>query len=285
MTRFDPVARERELDEEIRVHLDMDVRERLARGESLQEAERAAREELGDLVWVKAAARAAWAGAPEPPLAGAPQTANDRMKASFRSWFWAAMILATLVHTGVFALWPEMAAAVPTIERDSALVILDMPKIDIPQAPEPLPRPALPVPVASPPSEDLTIASTAWDENPVEKLPPPPAQAAGAVGVTVGFYPYTVRPEILNREEVARAMEREYPPVLRDASIGGTVDVQFFVDEHGVVRDRRVEQSSGHAALDAAALAVADAFRFSPALDRDRRVPVWVTFPIRFRVQ
>jgi len=32
-------------------------------------------------------------------------------------------------------------------------------------------------------------------------------------------------------------------------------------------------------------LAVAGLYRFSPALNRDTRVPVWVSFPIRFEVR
>ena len=36
-----------------------------------------------------------------------------------------------------------------------------------------------------------------------------------------------------NRADVVRAMEREYPPLLRDAGIGGTVRVYFFIDENG----------------------------------------------------
>jgi protein TonB len=90
---------------------------------------------------------------------------------------------------------------------------------------------------------------------------------------------------VLTRDEVVRAMVREYPAVLRDAGIGGTVTVFFFVDENGLVRDRRIDQSSGIPGLDAAALEVAETFRFSPALNRDHKVPVWVSLPIRFQVR
>jgi TonB family protein len=107
-------------------------------------------------------------------------------------------------------------------------------------------------------------------------------------GVTYGepvFTPYTVPPSILNREQVVRAMADAYPALLRDAGIGGTVRVFFFIDETGTVRDRRIDQSSGHPALDDAALAVAGVYRFSAALNRDRPTPVWVSFPITFRVR
>ena len=99
------------------------------------------------------------------------------------------------------------------------------------------------------------------------------------------FTPYSVAPSILNRADIVRAMEREYPPLLRDAGIGGTVRVYFFIDENGRVQDRQIDESSGHQALDAAAMAVFDIYRFSPALNRDKAVPVWVSFSITFQVR
>ena len=99
------------------------------------------------------------------------------------------------------------------------------------------------------------------------------------------FTPYSVAPSILNRADIVRAMEREYPPLLRDAGIGGTVRVYFFIDENGRVQDRQIDESSGHQALDDAAMAVFDIYRFSPALNRDKAVPVWVSFSITFQVQ
>lgn len=99
------------------------------------------------------------------------------------------------------------------------------------------------------------------------------------------FTPYSVGPEITNRAEVTRALDRAYPAVLRDAGIGGSARVWFFIDEEGRVQDTRIETSSGHAELDRAALAVADVMRFTPALNRDQPVPVWVTFPVRFQTR
>jgi len=49
--------------------------------------------------------------------------------------------------------------------------------------------------------------------------------------------------------------------------------------------DRRVSQSSGHTQLDEAALRVADVFRFSPALNREMIVRVWIEIPITFHVR
>jgi protein TonB len=99
------------------------------------------------------------------------------------------------------------------------------------------------------------------------------------------FTPYAVGPEILNRTEVQHALEEGYPPLLREAGIGGTAAVWFFIDTEGRVQDTRIRTSSGHAPLDAAALRVAGTVRFAPARQGERAVPVWVTFPITFQTK
>ena len=96
------------------------------------------------------------------------------------------------------------------------------------------------------------------------------------------FTPYAVAPDYTNPNEVRRALEGEYPPLLRDAGVGGTVQVWFFIDESGTVRNAVVNEGSGHVALDEAALRVAPVFKFTPALNRDKAVPVWVSLPITF---
>ena len=99
------------------------------------------------------------------------------------------------------------------------------------------------------------------------------------------FTPMTVRPEILNRSEVLQALMRLYPPALRDAGIGGTVEVWFFISEDGTVIDSRVSEPSTHPELNEAALEVANVFKFSPALNRETTVQVWIRLPITFEVR
>ena len=45
-----------------------------------------------------------------PAVELAAETANERLKKSFASWFWGSMIVATFAHFGTFAFWPEMQA-------------------------------------------------------------------------------------------------------------------------------------------------------------------------------
>ncbi len=210
-------------------------------------------------------------------------TANDRFKRSFGTWFWGSMIVATAAHFAVFAFWPEMTAEDVSVISEQLEAIELPPEIEIPPPPEAIARPATPVIATADIDEDITIAPTTFEDNPVEDLPPPPEEITTTdISAAPTFTPYTVRPDIKNRAEVARALEREYPPLLRDAGIGGTVQVWFFIDEQGSVVNTLVNESSGHKALDDAAIQVANIIQFTPALNRDKRVPVWISLPITF---
>lgn len=96
------------------------------------------------------------------------------------------------------------------------------------------------------------------------------------------FTPMTVRPQLKNVREVQQALQRNYPPLLRDAGIGGTAKLWFLIDQDGVVQDTRINRSAGYDAFDQAALTVAKVMEFTPAYNRDRRVPVWVALNITF---
>ncbi|MFV2006741.1 MAG: TonB family protein [Longimicrobiales bacterium] len=220
-----------------------------------------------------------------PSIAAQHETENDRFKRSFGSWFWGSMIAATVIHFAVFQFWPTLTAEDVSFSSDELETIELPPEIKIPPPPKRIARPAVPVVATADIEEDITIAPTTFEDNPVEDLPPPPSERENDISSAPVFTPMTVRPEIKNRGEVIRAMEREYPAILRDAGIGGRVAVWFFIDEDGTVRDTRISQTSGHAGLDDAAIKVADVYRFTPALNRDKKVQVWVQFTITFEVR
>ncbi len=213
------------------------------------------------------------------------ENANDRFKKSFSVWFWSGMIAATAVHFAIFAFWPQM------VPEDVGLNVTDIeaieipPEVEIPPPPEAIARPATPVIAEATIDQDITIEPTTFEDNPVENLPPPPDEVETDISDTPRFTPLSVQPAMLNRPEIIRTLEREYPPLLRDAGIGGTVVVWFLVDETGRVKDTRIATSSDHAALDAAALRVANVFRFSPPMNMDKAITAWVTFPITFETR
>ena len=91
--------------------------------------------------------------------------------------------------------------------------------------------------------------------------------------------------ELLNGEEVARALIRAYPPLLRDAGIGGEVMLWVLVDATGNVTQAKVGSSSGRAELDAAAVEVAvGKMKFAPAKN-GQNVKTWIALPVSFKTQ
>jgi len=213
-------------------------------------------------------------------------SANDRFKRRFNDWFWGSMVVAALLHGLMFTLWPAMGVADAGFDSEELTAIELPPVVDIPPAPQAITRPALPVVTNTVVDEEITIAPTTPDANPVNTLPPPPTRSASSQDIESApvFTPFEVAPRVLNRDEVQRVLERSYPSMLRDAGIGGRVDVWFFLDEAGQVLKYQVNETSGYPTLDSAALKVADIMRFSPAKNRDRSVRVWVSLPITFSV-
>lgn len=211
----------------------------------------------------------------------AASTANERFKRSSRSSFWIALTVATLLHAAAFAGSPVFALD-PAAGPDGPELRVLPAEARIPEPPPPIQPPAAPkISDVAPGHVTLDpVTPEVWKRRPLD---PPPAGGAAEAGIP--FTPMEVAPRLLNTVEVRRALERHYPPVLRDAGIGGTVSVWFHIDAAGRVVETRVHRSSGYDDLDRAALAVAGVMEFSPALNRDRRVPVWVSIDVLFEVR
>lgn len=211
--------------------------------------------------------------------------ANDRFKKSFSTWLWGSVLTATALHFAMFMFWPDMTAADVSHRPPVTTVVTPADEIPMPEEPEPISRPANPVIATVDISEDITISPTTFEDNPVETFVQPQQEGVGSLMDEPGFTPMTVRPSLTNEREMQRALEREYPAILRDAGIGGTVLIHFFIDEEGAVQRTLVAETSGHVSLDEAALRVAGVARFTPALNLDKVVPVWIRIPITFRAR
>ena len=212
------------------------------------------------------------------------ESANDRFKQRFGAWLWAGIILSTALHFALVRFFPTLRAADLSFSVREFEAIELPPEVEIPPPPEAIARPAVPVVAQSQLEENITIAPTTFEENPVETLPPPPSDVS-RLGDQPVFTPYTVAPELRDPQRAAEILQRKFPDILRDAGIGGTVLVWAFVDETGVVKNCQVHTSSGNSALDQAAVAAVLEFEFRPALNYDQHVPVWVSLPVSFQIQ
>ena len=210
-------------------------------------------------------------------------TANERLKQSFGTRLWISLIVATLLHVLPFRFLPEIQVEDWGKSVQEVIRTVQLPPLELPPRPEAFRRPATPVFSADVPVTE-TLPVMTWTE--AREFPPPPVvdRVTGS-NDAVPFTPYTVAPMLRNPEDVTRALRREYPVNLRDAGIGGTVALLVHIDVDGRVTESRVGETSGYAALDAAALRVADVMRFRPAMNRDQRVAVWISMPVTFQVR
>jgi protein TonB len=227
------------------------------------------------------------------------------------AWGTPALVIEILAALGLVWITASRAAVEP--EAATMVRIVEQPpEVALPKPPPPPELPAsLPVSAASeaPPEvegfQELSMPTLVLTEIPAPPVlgantiraidftgegapggralaataPEPPPVEAGPV-----FTPFTVAPFLRNGQQVSRTLAREYPPQLRSVGIGGRVLLWLFIDATGTVRDTVLKTSSGFDALDEAAMRVAVTMEFSPAINRDRNVPVWVEVPIDFEV-
>lgn len=210
-------------------------------------------------------------------------TANDRFKSRSGDWMAIGVIAAALAHLGLFALFPSLTADDMGFTAEEAEVVDLPPEVKIPPPPEKISRPATPRVSAAKIDEDITIARTDFESNPIENLPPPPAGARPSD--VPSYIPRDVEPRMKNAAALQRLLQQRYPSMLREAGVSGTVGVYFFVDADGQVTNAQVQRSSGYPQFDQVALEVAQRGEFTPAMNRDKPVGVWIVLPVEFKTR
>jgi TonB family protein len=187
------------------------------------------------------------------------------------------------------------------------------PEMEEPEPPPPEPEPAAPPPVAKgfqtivPPAEPPpTIAPPNPNEQRVnvEDFSGIGKEGGVAKGVAEGVQQSTVErtappdqgtyelsaveelPRLSNGADFGRQLERNYPPLLRDARVSGTVTVRFRVNEDGRVDAESISISnSTHEQFNDPTIRAVRAMRFRPARVNNRPVRVWVEQPIQWTVR
>jgi TonB family protein len=210
-------------------------------------------------------------------------SANEAFKSHYSDWVGVGVITAVAVHFAFFTLFPNLQAADLTSTLDEIEAIELPPEVHVPPPPEVIARPATPKVAATTVDEDVTIAPTTFESNPVENLAPPPTDAARPEDRPT-FIPYDVPPKLLNPDEIRKKLSSSYPATLREAKIEGRVILWIFIDKEGTVLKSQVQVTSGFTKMDQVALDVANAMRFAPAKNRDKTTPVWVQQAIDFEV-
>ncbi|MXX77809.1 MAG: energy transducer TonB [Gemmatimonadales bacterium] len=116
-------------------------------------------------------------------------------------------------------------------------------------------------------------------ENPLVRLAERAAEADRPTLIA-----FDTPPVLQNVDEVRRVFERAYPRDLKDAGIGGRVELWLYIDLSGAVANHEIKTSSDSDALDRAAAEVAQQMRFRPARNKGEPAAVWISQWVTFQV-
>lgn len=167
--------------------------------------------------------------------------------------------------------------------------------------------PVEPPPAANPPAADATKTASGTvppaanttppantdsqqppaQENPAQAQPTPaqaqpvaPAAPTIKEGDLVELGPDVMKPEVVSKQNPS------YPAVASAKKIEGTVILSLLINERGDVSDVKVlRQAGGTSGLNEAAVSAVRKWKFRPAVKDGKRVKVWMTYPIVFRLQ
>lgn len=196
-----------------------------------------------------------------------------------------------LAHAG--AIWAVLQ--VPAVRQaavEAAPLFVDL---LAPPAP-PAPPPPLPVPVLAPPlkvplpaviTAPAAAAPAPFEAPPTPEQPAPPAPPVPVLAEAPPAPPAPPPPKNIPASEVQYLVRPapEYPRLSVRQGESGQVMLRVFIDEAGLPRDVRIEQSSGFARLDDAALAAVRQARFKPPTLNGQPISGWARIPIPFELE
>jgi TonB family protein len=96
---------------------------------------------------------------------------------------------------------------------------------------------------------------------------------------------YTTPPRLTNGAQMDSVRQHVYPKELKARGIGGRVEVGVYVTADAKNTKIRVTKGSGIRELDSAAVKVARAMKWDPALNGTKPVSAYIKFPIKFGPQ
>ena len=180
--------------------------------------------------------------------------------------------------SGIFYIFPK---ALGESTKTDYIIKEEMETFDIPQTeqieiPEPPARPS--IPVASEDDfldEDYDVFDTDFDDWGDWEAPPPDD------GGDVEFVAYDKAPKAI----ISIQDNIVYPDIAKSMGVEGTVFVKFYIDKKGNVNPNRITIIKGIPALNDAAIDAVRKSKWKPAQQRDMRVGVYQTIPIKFELK
>ena len=205
------------------------------------------------------------------------------LKRSYPKVLRYCMLGSAIFHIGVLIVNPDFSSqAMERAYEAPPIVLEDIPETRQERRPPPPPRPLVPIATDDPDiSDDITIEITDLDLDLNDLAPPPPLEDIFFEEVEVEEEEEIVEIwRVEKRPEPIKQVSPTYPAVARRASIEGKVFVLVLVGKNGKVE--QVGTIKGPEVFHEVVRKVAAQWEFSPAIQNDRPVKVWVSLPFNF---
>jgi protein TonB len=162
---------------------------------------------------------------------------------------------------------------------DMKIEVADIPVTEQFRRPPPPQRPSVPIPTEDESiPEDVTIAMNDID---LTELPPPPPQEDDELPI---FVAYDVPPKIIGGiPELQKYLK--YPRLAQNAGVEGTVFINVLVGINGKTEKMKVIKAKpANIGFEDAAMEALKKVRWEPARQRDQKIRVWISIPVRFNL-
>ena len=206
------------------------------------------------------------------------------LKLGYRRTFWIAVGISGLLHLAFFALFPAIDFSAYSKPQEQIIIQLEeIPETRQERRPPPPPRPVVPIATENPNvPDDATIETTDLDLDLADLLPPPPLEELQEVELeeeeeVVELWKVEKQPEVIE------SAKPDYPEIALKANIEGRVFVLALVGKDGKVE--QVGKVTGPEVFHEAAKVAAWKWVFSPAMQNDKPVRVWVSLPFTFQLK
>ncbi len=216
-------------------------------------------------------------------IRGKQPEANLRL--TYRKTLWVCTGLSIVLHAVLFGLFPSFdPEAYAKSEEPIVIQLEEIPETKQERRPPPPARPVVPVPTDNPDvPDDVTIEDTDLDLDLDDLAPPPPLEEEMVEEVELEEEEEIVELwRVEKKPEIIKKVTPKYPATAQKANITGRVFVTALVGKDGKVE--QIGKITGPKVFHEVARTAALQSEFTPAMQNDRPVKVWVSLPFTFRL-
>jgi protein TonB len=207
------------------------------------------------------------------------------LRLEYSKTFWSSFGASAVLLAAFVVLFPDLSAdGYQRTEEQVIIQIEDIPETRQERKPPPPPRPVVPIASQSDDiPEDATIMETDLDFGLDDLAPPPPlVELTEDVDLEeeeeeiVELWRVEKQPTPMNKPQPS------YPKIARKAGITGMVTIQVLVNKEG--RVEALGSIHGNEVFHDVVKKTAAQWTFTPAIQNDKPVKVWVSLPFRFQL-